>query len=83
MQFHKNCGKSIEFSTDNKSAERKNGYCDGIVYSLKPLNVKSSTIFQVKIDSIEDKWAGSIVSFMICISFYVLFFPYKNCLINS
>lgn len=63
MQFHKNCGKSIVLSDDNKSAERKNGYCDGIVYSLKPLDVERSTIFQVKIDSIEDKWAGSIVSF--------------------
>lgn len=65
MQFHKNCGKSIVLSNDNKSAERNNGYCDGIVYSFKPLNVKRSTIFQVKINSTEDKWAGSIVSFLI------------------
>ena len=69
MQFHEKCGKSIVFSDANKSAERKSGYCDGIVYSLNPLSVTKSQIFQVRIEATEDKWAGSIVCFIIYDSF--------------
>ncbi|XP_066916445.1 neuralized-like protein 4 [Clytia hemisphaerica] len=58
MKFHERCGKSISFSKTRDCAERKEGYDNGIVFSCKPL--KKSQIFEVKIDAIEEKWAGSI-----------------------
>ena len=60
MRFHERCGNSIKFSKSKDCAERKEGYDNGIVFSCKPL--KKSQIFEVKINAIEEKWAGSIVS---------------------
>ena len=63
MTFSKRCGKSIILTDENKCAERVDGYNCGIVYSKRPLCVKLSEIFEVKIEAtLEEKWAGSLVS---------------------
>ena len=64
MRFHPLCGKNILFTCGRQTAERKRGsYDHGIVYSGRPLQIKSGEIFQLKIEGINNQWAGSLVSY--------------------
>ena len=63
LRFHNRCGKYINFSDDNQRA-RRNGdtYDHGLVFSDRPLHL--GELFQLKVEEMESKWAGSLVKFL-------------------
>lgn len=66
MVFHLNCGKNVCLSNNRQVAERTgDGFDHGVTFSSRPLHVKNSEIFQLRIEAKEDKWAGSLVSFVL------------------
>lgn len=61
MVFHLNCGKNVCLSNNRQVAERTgDGFDHGVTFSSRPLHVKNSEIFQLRIEAKEDKWAGSL-----------------------
>lgn len=60
MRFHEICGANIILSCAKQRAERTEGsYDHGIVYGDQPLRL--GQIFQLKIEKLEEKWAGALV----------------------
>ena len=58
--FHNRCGRYIRLFDDNRRAKREGDtYDHGLVFSDRPLHV--GELFQLKIEEIESKWAGSLV----------------------
>ncbi|XP_039602936.1 neuralized-like protein 4 isoform X2 [Polypterus senegalus] len=61
LLFHSNCGQKAAIINDGKTALRPHATDDfnhGVVLSSRPL--RSNEVFQVRIDKMVDKWAGSI-----------------------
>ncbi|XP_041037273.1 neuralized-like protein 4 isoform X1 [Carcharodon carcharias] len=61
LLFHPNCGQKAAIVCDGRTALRPHATDDfnhGVVLSNRPL--RSNEIFQVRIDKMVDKWAGSI-----------------------
>ncbi|TRY99349.1 hypothetical protein DNTS_014891, partial [Danionella cerebrum] len=61
LLFHSNCGQKAAIISDGRTALRPHATDDfnhGVVLSNRPLN--SNEVFQVRIDKMVDKWAGSI-----------------------
>ena len=62
MHFHRRCGRYIKLSDHNQRARREGDtYDHGLVFSERPLH--TGELFQLKIEEMELKWAGSLVSF--------------------
>ncbi|XP_072315152.1 neuralized-like protein 4 isoform X4 [Eucyclogobius newberryi] len=61
LLFHPNCGQKAAIISDGRTALRPYAIDDfnhGVVLSNRPL--RSNEVFQVRIDKMVDKWAGSI-----------------------
>uniref|UniRef100_A0A8D3A9C8 Neuralized-like protein 4 n=1 Tax=Scophthalmus maximus TaxID=52904 RepID=A0A8D3A9C8_SCOMX len=61
LLFHSNCGQKAAIISDGRTALRPHATDDfnhGVVLSSRPL--RSNEVFQVRIDKMVDKWAGSI-----------------------
>uniref|UniRef100_A0A8C4Z814 Neuralized E3 ubiquitin protein ligase 4 n=1 Tax=Gadus morhua TaxID=8049 RepID=A0A8C4Z814_GADMO len=61
LLFHANCGQKAAIISDGRTALRPHATDDfnhGVVLSARPL--RSNEVFQVRIDKMVDKWAGSI-----------------------
>ncbi|KAG7464669.1 hypothetical protein MATL_G00167840 [Megalops atlanticus] len=61
LLFHPNCGQKAAIIGDGRTALRPHATDDfnhGVVLSSRPL--RSNEVFQVRIDKMVDKWAGSI-----------------------
>uniref|UniRef100_A0A8C4EKH8 Neuralized-like protein 4 n=1 Tax=Dicentrarchus labrax TaxID=13489 RepID=A0A8C4EKH8_DICLA len=61
LLFHTNCGQKAAIISDGRTALRPHATDDfnhGVVLSSRPL--RSNEVFQVRIDKMVDKWAGSI-----------------------
>nr|XP_014345078.1 PREDICTED: neuralized-like protein 4 [Latimeria chalumnae] len=61
LMFHSNCGQKAAIINDGRTALRPHATDDfnhGVVLSNRPL--RSNEVFQVRIDKMVDKWAGSI-----------------------
>uniref|UniRef100_A0A4W4GCH8 Neuralized-like protein 4 n=1 Tax=Electrophorus electricus TaxID=8005 RepID=A0A4W4GCH8_ELEEL len=61
LLFHPNCGQKAAIIGDGRTALRPHATDDfnhGVVLSNRPLH--SNEVFQVRIDKMVDKWAGSI-----------------------
>ncbi|XP_069042671.1 neuralized-like protein 4 isoform X2 [Lepisosteus oculatus] len=61
LLFHPNCGQKAAIINDGRTALRPHATDDfnhGVVLSSRPL--RSNEVFQVRIDKMVDKWAGSI-----------------------
>ncbi|KAL4631473.1 neuralized-like protein 4 isoform X1 [Arapaima gigas] len=61
LLFHPNCGQKAAIISDGRTALRPHATDDfnhGVVLSNRPL--RSNEVFQVRIDKMVDKWAGSI-----------------------
>ncbi|XP_073683977.1 neuralized-like protein 4 [Garra rufa] len=61
LLFHSNCGQKAAIIGDGRTALRPHATDDfnhGVVLSNRPLH--SNEVFQVRIDKMVDKWAGSI-----------------------
>uniref|UniRef100_A0A3Q0SCH3 Neuralized-like protein 4 n=1 Tax=Amphilophus citrinellus TaxID=61819 RepID=A0A3Q0SCH3_AMPCI len=61
LLFHPNCGQKAAIISDGRTALRPHATDDfnhGVVLSIRPL--RSNEVFQVRIDKMVDKWAGSI-----------------------
>ncbi|XP_031441146.1 neuralized-like protein 4 isoform X2 [Clupea harengus] len=61
LMFHHNCGQKAAIISDGRTALRPHATDDfnhGVVLSSRPL--RSNEVFQVRIDKMVDKWAGSI-----------------------
>ncbi|KAI1898830.1 hypothetical protein AGOR_G00076390 [Albula goreensis] len=61
LLFHPNCGQKAAIISDGRTALRPHATDDfnhGVVLSSRPL--RSNEVFQVRIDKMVDKWAGSI-----------------------
>uniref|UniRef100_A0A9J8BNT8 Neuralized-like protein 4 n=1 Tax=Cyprinus carpio carpio TaxID=630221 RepID=A0A9J8BNT8_CYPCA len=61
LLFHSNCGQKAAIISDGRTALRPHATDDfnhGVVLSNRPLH--SNEVFQVRIDKMVDKWAGSI-----------------------
>ncbi|KAM9462513.1 neuralized-like protein 4 isoform 2-T2 [Clarias gariepinus] len=61
LLFHPNCGQKAAIISDGRTALRPHATDDfnhGVVLSNRPLH--SNEVFQVRIDKMVDKWAGSI-----------------------
>ncbi|TNM93826.1 hypothetical protein fugu_002002 [Takifugu bimaculatus] len=61
LLFHANCGQKAAIISDGRTALRPHATDDfnhGVVLSNRPL--RSNEVFQVRIDKMVDKWAGSI-----------------------
>lgn len=61
LLFHPNCGQKAAIVGDGRTALRPHATDDfnhGVVLSNRPLH--SNEVFQVRIDKMVDKWAGSI-----------------------
>uniref|UniRef100_A0A3P9PBM7 Neuralized-like protein 4 n=1 Tax=Poecilia reticulata TaxID=8081 RepID=A0A3P9PBM7_POERE len=61
LLFHPNCGQKAAIICDGRTALRPHATDDfnhGVVLSSRPL--RSNEVFQVRIDKMVDKWAGSI-----------------------
>uniref|UniRef100_A0A671VYZ1 Neuralized-like protein 4 n=1 Tax=Sparus aurata TaxID=8175 RepID=A0A671VYZ1_SPAAU len=61
LLFHANCGQKAAIISDGRTALRPHATDDfnhGVVLSSRPL--RSNEVFQVRIDKMVDKWAGSI-----------------------
>uniref|UniRef100_A0A3B4B3P8 Neuralized-like protein 4 n=1 Tax=Periophthalmus magnuspinnatus TaxID=409849 RepID=A0A3B4B3P8_9GOBI len=61
LLFHPNCGQKAAIISDGRTALRPSAIDDfnhGVVLSNRPL--RSNEVFQVRIDKMVDKWAGSI-----------------------
>ncbi|XP_065806453.1 neuralized-like protein 4 isoform X4 [Labrus bergylta] len=61
LLFHHNCGQKAAIISDGRTALRPHATDDfnhGVVLSSRPL--RSNEVFQVRIDKMVDKWAGSI-----------------------
>lgn len=61
ISFHHKHGRFIKLSKVNSRAIREGDtYDHGVVFSCRPLKI--GEVFQLKIEQIEPKWAGSLVS---------------------
>ncbi|XP_011485805.1 neuralized-like protein 4 isoform X1 [Oryzias latipes] len=61
LLFHSNCGQKAAIICEGRTALRPHATDDfnhGVVLSSRPL--RSNEVFQVRIDKMVDKWAGSI-----------------------
>ncbi|KAJ4949069.1 hypothetical protein JOQ06_020587 [Pogonophryne albipinna] len=61
LLFHHNCGQKAAIISEGRTALRPHATDDfnhGVVLSSRPL--RSNEVFQVRIDKMVDKWAGSI-----------------------
>uniref|UniRef100_A0A674CRD5 Neuralized-like protein 4 n=1 Tax=Salmo trutta TaxID=8032 RepID=A0A674CRD5_SALTR len=61
LLFHSNCGQKAAIISEGRTALRPHATDDfnhGVVLSGRPL--RSNEVFQVRIDKMVDKWAGSI-----------------------
>uniref|UniRef100_A0A672G997 Neuralized-like protein 4 n=1 Tax=Salarias fasciatus TaxID=181472 RepID=A0A672G997_SALFA len=61
LLFHPNCGQKAAIISEGRTALRPHATDDfnhGVVLSSRPL--RSNEVFQVRIDKMVDKWAGSI-----------------------
>ncbi|MGH0183321.1 UNVERIFIED_CONTAM: hypothetical protein FKN15_011752 [Acipenser sinensis] len=61
LLFHLNCGQKAAIINEGRTALRPHATDDfnhGVVLSARPL--RSNEVFQVRIDKMVDKWAGSI-----------------------
>uniref|UniRef100_A0A8D0D4H4 Neuralized-like protein 4 n=1 Tax=Sander lucioperca TaxID=283035 RepID=A0A8D0D4H4_SANLU len=61
LLFHANCGQKAAIISEGRTALRPHATDDfnhGVVLSSRPL--RSNEVFQVRIDKMVDKWAGSI-----------------------
>ena len=78
IKFHERHGRYVTL-TEGGTCARRNGdtYDHGVVFSNRKLSI--GEIFQLRIDELESKWAGSLVSigneenslFDFCCSFLV------------
>ena len=60
IRFHHRSGKYIKLSEGNTQARRDGDtYDHGLVFSERSLHL--GEVFQLKIEEIEPKWAGSLV----------------------
>ena len=60
IRFHSKCGKYIRFSNEYQRARRDDDtYDHGLVFSDRPLRL--GEVFQLKVEQMESKWAGSLV----------------------
>lgn len=68
IEFHHKHGRFIKLSkTDSRATREGDTYDHGVVFSRRPLKI--GEIFQLKIEQMETKWAGSLVSLtMLCFS---------------
>ena len=58
--FHERHGRNITLTNGNKRAAREGDtYDHGMVFSDRPLHI--GEVFQLKIEELESKWAGSLV----------------------
>lgn len=65
--FHTLCGKHVMLSPDNLTAKREgDAYDNGLCFTEKPLKI--GNVFQVKIQEMDSKWIGCLVSLIILIS---------------
>lgn len=61
ISFHQKHGRFIKLSKVNCRAIREGDtYDHGVVFSCRP--IKIGEVFQLKIEQMEPKWAGSLVS---------------------
>ena len=61
--FHTLCGKRVMLSLDNLTAKREGDtYDNGLCFTGKPLKI--GNVFQVKIQEMDLKWIGCLVSLM-------------------
>jgi len=61
LGLHERRGRYITLSNDKRRAIREGDtYDHGMVFSDRPLHI--GEVFQLKIEDIESKWAGSLVS---------------------
>ena len=59
--FHEKRGRFVAISPDNLTAARAGDtYDNGVCFSQKPL--KPGDVFQLRINEMDLKWAGSLVS---------------------
>ncbi|XP_050504188.1 neuralized-like protein 4 [Diabrotica virgifera virgifera] len=61
LTFHPNCGTHAEVINNNRTAHRPNAADDfnnGVVLTARPL--KTGELFEVRLDRVVTKWAGSI-----------------------
>ncbi|CAH1098780.1 unnamed protein product [Psylliodes chrysocephalus] len=61
LTFHPNCGTHAEVINNNRTAHRPNAADDfnnGVVLTARPL--KTAELFEVRLDRVVTKWAGSI-----------------------
>lgn len=59
--FHQKRGRNVALSADNLTATRNGDtYDNGVCFSKKPLRL--GDIFQLRINEMDLKWAGSLVS---------------------
>ena len=59
--LHERHGRYISLCNDNQRAIREGDtYDHGMVFSDRPLHL--GEVFQLKIEELESKWAGSLVS---------------------
>ena len=61
IKFHERHGRYVTL-TDGSTCARRDGdtYDHGVVFSHRQLSI--GEIFQLQIDELESKWAGSLVS---------------------
>ncbi|XP_057662897.1 neuralized-like protein 4 [Diorhabda carinulata] len=61
LNFHPNCGHHAEVINNNRTAHRPNfaeDFNNGVVLTARPL--KTGELFEVRLDRVVTKWAGSI-----------------------
>ena len=72
QRFYKECGKHIQLVDDNQRARReKDTYDNGVVFSERPIHV--GEVLHLKVEVLEQKWAGSLVSCKRLLSPFLLY----------
>lgn len=75
IRFHNRCGRHVQLSNGNQRARREGDtYDHGLVFSNRPLHV--GELFQLRVEEMESKWAGSLVNFFLFFHEYLKIFEF-------
>lgn len=61
LRFHSRCGSLVKLSNGNRTGERRrplDEFNNGVVMTHRPL--RDNELFEIRIDTLVDKWSGSI-----------------------
>ena len=64
-EFHKNHGRRIVLLEEGTVAYRHSSYGDGVVFTKHPISIGG--LFEVKIEGIDQRYRGGLVSTNTCI----------------